>query len=71
MDFRTWRESLDYTQQELADLLGVTQACISQFERGKRKPDLTTFAKFVKYIPASPKFLLELFVPEVMNGENQ
>lgn len=66
MDFKTWRESLDYTQSALAKRIGVTQAAISQFETGERKPSLEVFAKLVRHIPVSPKFLLEMFHPEIM-----
>lgn len=66
MDFKTWRESLDYTQSALAKRIGFTQAAISQFETGERKPSLEVFAKLVRHIPASPKCLLEMFHPEIM-----
>lgn len=46
---RRYRKLLGLTQEELADKLGMTQAAISRFETGDRKPDvddLTAIAKF-------------------------
>ncbi len=38
LNIREARESLGLTQQQLADLCGVTSTYISQIERGKRSP---------------------------------
>ena len=39
------RESMGRTQQEFAEDLGVTRACISNYEIGRREPDSSFFAK--------------------------
>jgi transcriptional regulator with XRE-family HTH domain len=36
-ELRTWREINGYKQQELADILGVTNVCISRWENGARE----------------------------------
>jgi DNA-binding transcriptional regulator YiaG len=36
-ELQTWREINGYKQQELADILGVTNVCISRWENGARE----------------------------------
>ena len=42
---RELREQLGKTQQEFADELGTTRACISNYETGRREPNGVFFAK--------------------------
>ena len=42
---RELREQLGKTQQEFADELGTTRACISNYELGRREPSSAFFAK--------------------------
>jgi len=37
MNLKEWREKRNINQAELADMLGVTNVCISRWESGKRK----------------------------------
>lgn len=40
-DIETFRKTLNLSQAELADRLGVSQASVSQWERGKKRPRRT------------------------------
>lgn len=55
--FREWRESKNWTQQELADRLETTAATVSRVEKGERdwgKGYLEAFAFVVGCEPADP-----------------
>lgn len=52
IDVSKIREKLGLKQEELAELLGVTQAAVTYFEQGKRNPSKAVFKKL---------FLLEQF----------
>lgn len=59
---KTLRKGRKFTQQELADKLGVTRATISNYEVGRRSPhisELQRFAEFygvdLSYFGISPK----------------
>ena len=57
----TLRKNKNMTQQELADMLNVTDRAISNWETGRRMPDISFF-----------KPLCEIFnisVSELINGE--
>jgi transcriptional regulator with XRE-family HTH domain len=57
--FREWRLALGFTQQGVADALGVTKRYIQQIEAGDNQPDarmgvtaaLATALKFQKFAP--------------------
>jgi DNA-binding transcriptional regulator YiaG len=40
-DIETFRKTLNLSQAELADKLGVSQASVSQWESGKKRPRRT------------------------------
>jgi len=40
-DIETFRKTLNLSQAELADRLGVSQASVSQWESGKKRPRRT------------------------------
>lgn len=46
---RRYRKLLGLTQEELADKLGMTQAAISRFETGGRKPDVDDLIAIAKF----------------------
>lgn len=47
------------SQGELAQLVGVSQATISDYERGRRRPSLTALTALVEALGASPGWLLD------------
>lgn len=51
------RESKDINQQELAELMGLTQASISQFEKGQRIPTPKNISKFAEVLGVSREYL--------------
>ena len=46
---RRYRKMLGLTQEELAVKLGMTQAAISRFETGDRKPDVDDLIAIAKF----------------------
>jgi transcriptional regulator with XRE-family HTH domain len=48
MKIREWRKKKGWSQQQLADAIGKTKACISQFEKGIRHPSGPTAAKLIR-----------------------
>jgi len=57
---RTWRSRRGISQQRLADLVGVTQAALSNYETGKRDLPLTTFVRIAVALDAAMEDLLGL-----------
>ena len=49
LPLRRLREDRGYTQQILADYLGVSKQAYSNYELGKRTPDITTLHKLSKF----------------------
>lgn len=49
------RKKIGFTQQQLADALGITRATLSSYENGKTEPDFIFVIKFAlltkKYTP--------------------
>jgi DNA-binding XRE family transcriptional regulator len=51
---RALRVEAGLTQTDLAKLVGLSQpACVSQYECGRRRPDLDTLARFAKVFSVS------------------
>ncbi len=48
------------TQQELSIVFFVNQRTVSNWENGKREPDLVTFVKIAKFFEVSADYLLGL-----------
>jgi transcriptional regulator with XRE-family HTH domain len=46
---KTLRKGRHYTQQELAEKLGVTRCTISNYEVGRRTPHLTELKRFAEF----------------------
>ncbi len=55
---RKRREALNITQQELAQVLGVTAQHISVVEKGKRVPSLTFLSKLAEQLGISIDYLV-------------
>ena len=54
------RKELDYTQNKLAQVLGVTQDSISLWESGKRIPDTQYIIALAKFFNVTSDYLLGL-----------
>ncbi len=53
------RKNMKYTQEDLADKLGVAKNTISQWERGTREPSIDTLKKLSEILDASIDYLLD------------
>lgn len=56
--FREWRKHRGYTQEELADIVGVRASSISQLETGKQGFTDTTLMALAEALNCSPGDLL-------------
>ena len=52
------RESKDLTKKELAKLLSVSPACISQYEKGSNMPGYDTLCRISQYFGVSVDYLI-------------
>lgn len=48
--WRQRRRELDRTQIEMAEVIGVTQSALSQYEKGRTEPKATVAIKAAKYL---------------------
>ena len=55
---RELRTQNNYSQQDLADKIGVTKQTISQYERGVRKPDMDTLTALCDVFNVSSDYLM-------------
>ena len=58
MKFKEYREKINKTQKQIAELIGVTTQTYQNYELGKREPDFETLIKIANLFNAS---LDELF----------
>ena len=58
-----YRKRAGMTQGELAQMLGIAQSTLSQYETGKRSPDVKTIAILADAFHVSPSKLLGLELP--------
>lgn len=56
--FRAWRKYRGYTQEELAEMVGVTASAISQLETGKQGFMDSTLASLAEALQCEPADLL-------------
>ncbi|WP_019422656.1 helix-turn-helix domain-containing protein [Paenibacillus sp. OSY-SE] len=52
------REGKGWTQEELAELLGITRAALSHYEKDRRKPDFETLTKLADQFGVSIDYLV-------------
>ena len=53
------RLSMDYTQQQVADLMGITKSTYCGYETGKRQPDVAKIKQLARILNTSGDILLE------------
>ena len=61
---RELRKQRGLTQQQLADMVGVLNVSISNYERGAQMPDILTLKKIANVLGVSTDVLLGLDSPE-------
>lgn len=59
---REYRRAWNLTQDEVARMLGVSQASVTAWERGTRTPDPETLVKLVKALDIDPRVLFDIEV---------
>lgn len=57
------RESGGWTQEQLAEAIGVTAHTISQYERGEQSPRLTTLLRMASTLQVRPGALIDVELP--------
>lgn len=53
------RLNMDYTQQQVADLMGITKSTYCGYETGKRQPDVAKIKRLACILNTSGDILLE------------
>jgi len=56
---RAWREYLDFSQKEVAEKMGITQAALSQMESGEKKLRKATLEKLAAALGINAKQLID------------
>lgn len=69
--FREAREANGYTQQQAADLIGVSRSAIGMYEQGNREPDLATLVHIAMLYNVSIDYLLTRDVTATVTSENR
>ena len=64
---RELRKKRGLTQQQLADMVGVLNVSLSNYERGTQMPDITTLTKIANALGVSTDTLLGLNDPDESN----
>lgn len=63
--FKSWRQTEELTQQDLAEKLGVSKQYISALERGQRQPSLKEALRFGEVFEAGDLFALQLLKDQI------
>lgn len=59
MNLKLLRESKGYTQQQLADLLGLSQQSIQKYETSKSEPDIASLISIADHFCVSVDYLID------------
>lgn len=52
------RDKSGFTQEELADLLGISRASLSHYEKNRRKPDFQTLTRLADFFKVTIDYLI-------------
>lgn len=61
------RLELGKTQEEIADMIGISRGCLANYETGKRKPDSDTLKRIADILGVSIDYLVNRSVPNKVN----
>lgn len=64
------RKEKDFTQEELANKLGITAGAVGLYEQGRREPDNSTVKKLAQMFDVSTDYLLGMESIIKYDGEN-
>lgn len=68
---REARTSLGYTQQQVADIMGITNSTYCGYETGKRQPDVAKIKQLATILKTSGDYLLETGFDLEASEENE
>ncbi len=72
MRLRKYREKSGLSQKELAELLGISNSRISNWEQGINRPDADILADLCRALNVSPSELLDVrLAPEDLNEQER
>ncbi len=72
MRIRKYREKSGLSQKELAELIGVSNSRISNWEQGINRPDADILADLCRALNVSPSELLDVrLAPEDLNEQER
>lgn len=60
---RKYREALNLSQKEFAELIGVSNSRVSNWEQGINRPDVDILARICEILKVSPSELLDIYIP--------
>ena len=61
---RKCREARQMSQKELAEKIDTTNSCVSNWERGRNRPDADILAKICTVLKVSPSELLDVHLSD-------
>ena len=68
MYLKEFREKLNLTQRELAEILEIAQTAIARYENDKVKPTSTVILKYINELDASPNYLFLGIEPHLLGN---
>ncbi len=68
---RKYREAKGLNQKQLAQLIGVSNGRVSNWEQGINRPDADILAKICNVLDVSPSLLLEINLPSDELSDNE
>lgn len=69
---RKYREAQDLSQKEFAELIGVSNSRVSNWEQGINRPDVDILSKICEVLKVSPSELLDIKTEETkINTESE
>ncbi len=64
------RKANKFTQQELADAIGIERSTYASYETGRNKPDVVLFKRIADVFGVSSDFILEIDTTAPLNMED-
>lgn len=64
------RKANKFTQQELADAIGIERSTYASYETGRNKPDVILLSKIAKVFGVGSDFILEIDTTAPLNMED-
>ena len=68
--FREWREARNMTQQQVADIIGVTQPAVMKWETEQRRASLALITRYANAFDEHPLQFIALEMSAALGGDN-